>query len=564
MNSRRFQVASEMSTNYRCDNCGVLISQVVWKRCGLCKAFDLCTVCGDIVYDELPELTLQKHRKLHPERGINGNSLQLVSIEEVDNDDSTTRDKRREAEYQRIVQQKKINNDYEMFMIMNKLVKDAPSKDDPVNSLIVQYHLRANQRNIRVLCLDGGGKIIGILINTIACLFVFSSGVRGYMPIKILTELITQKHLPHMSNFDANNKEHREIFHRVQPEFTRHFNYFVGTSTGGLIAFCLAIGYNILDMMEIYSKAKHYFKRNRLGPWIYSKYDPSVIHNKIDEIIGQIKFPGEKTISAEHATLLDIRNLLNPDRPITEEQAKSVVYTHGNFLEFADDINIENAESALANDDDLHRVPGEKVLLITAYNTTKNSIMIFNTSYSKHWGYRIADVLKSTMAAPTYFPPKEVFEGFQHNGYFLPGSASELFIDGGVFANDPELVALWVARMQWKKPANYHILSIGTGTYTASLSPKTWGGYFGWIFNDGFLVNTLMDATRSLTEIIAGNLAKFNNIRRMKLNYKIIEAMDLDDPNFVPVFDDEWKRLKNEEDFKAFRHFYDTQISDKV
>ena len=387
-------------------------------------------------------------------------------------------------------------------------------------------------------------------------------GVRGYMPIKILTELITQKHLPDIKDFKVTDPQHRAAFHREQLEFTRRFEYFVGTSTGGLIAFCLAIGYNILDMMEIYSDAKKYFKRNRLGPWLYSKYDPSVIHKKIDHIINGIDFPGNKKISAENATLLDIRNLLNRDRVIDEEQAKSVVYTHGNFLEFNDDIIVEPMDRANDIDDELHRVPGEKVLLITAYNTTTNTIMVFNTSYSKHWGYRIADVLKSTMAAPTYFPPQEVFQGVQHNGYFLQGDKSELFIDGGVFANDPELVALWVCRMQWKKPANYHILSIGTGTYTVSLSPKTWGGYLGWIFNDGFLVNTLMDATRSCTEIIGGNLAKFNNIRRMKLNYKIVEAMDLDDPNFVSVFDDEWKRLKNEADFKGFLHFYQTQFMD--
>lgn len=165
MNSRHFRAASEISTNCRCDNCGILISQIAWKRCALCKAFDLCTVCGDIVYDELHELTLQKHRQLHPNRGINGNSLQLVSIEEVDKDDSTTRDKRREAEYQRIVHQKKINNDEEMSIIMNKLIKHPPSKDDPVNSLIVQYHLTANERKIHILSLDGGGKTTDVLIN---------------------------------------------------------------------------------------------------------------------------------------------------------------------------------------------------------------------------------------------------------------------------------------------------------------------------------------------------------------------------------------------------------------
>jgi hypothetical protein len=36
----------------------------------------------------------------------------------------------------------------------------------------------------------------------------------------------------------------------------------------------------------------------------------------------------------------------------------------------------------------------------------------------------------------------------------------EVFIDGSVFVNDPELTALWAVRMQWKKMTNYHLLSV--------------------------------------------------------------------------------------------------------
>ena len=167
MDVRRFKAASEISTNYRCDNCGILISQVEWMRCDLCKAFDLCTECGKITYELLPPQTLNKHQKMHLNTFIQGNALKLVSIEEVDNVESPTRDKRREMEYQRIVGHGKIENDFEMFMIMNKLKKEAPANDDPVNSLIVKYHLRANQRNIHVISLDGGGKTTRIRINHI-------------------------------------------------------------------------------------------------------------------------------------------------------------------------------------------------------------------------------------------------------------------------------------------------------------------------------------------------------------------------------------------------------------
>jgi hypothetical protein len=103
------------------------------------------------------------------------------------------------------------------------------------------------------------------------------------MSIKILDELITQQHLSAIGNFNPTDLNHKKLFQEAQLNFTKRFDYFVGTSTGGLIAFCLPINDNILDMKEIYSNAPYYFRKNRLGgPLIYSKYDPSRIHGKID------------------------------------------------------------------------------------------------------------------------------------------------------------------------------------------------------------------------------------------------------------------------------------------
>jgi len=380
------------------------------------------------------------------------------------------------------------------------------------------------------------------------------------MPIKILNEFITEKYLSELGEFNPTDPIHKRTFLDAQTQFTRQFEYLIGTSTGALIAFCLAINYNILDMQDLYVNASYYFKKNFFGPIFISKYDPVRIHEKIDQIIDQIEYPNGKKISAQHATLLDIRNLLNPDDVIDEEKLPEAMFTHSNYMEFVDDDFFRPNMRTTSEGSDFYQVKRERVLLITAYNTTDSTITIFNTSYSKHWGYRIADVLKATMAAPTYFPPQEVYRGIQHNGQFMPGKKLELYIDGGVFANDPELAALWAIRMQWKKQANYHVLCIGTGCYTSPLSASTWGGYMAWILDNGHIVNTLMDATRSFTEIIGSNLAKFNNMRRMKLNYKITQSIELDDPNFSKKFDEEWKRLKTENDYKAFVFFFEQYI----
>ncbi|CAF0927023.1 unnamed protein product [Didymodactylos carnosus] len=536
--------SSQISSRIRCQNCGIQMNQVSWKQCVICKKFNLCDECA------LPDVELESeaivyHTQLHKNIGYHesiglSECMQWTQVTE-DLEDAETRVK----EFSRIMNENIIRNDYDMSVVTATLKKmgnrsQSPSEQQERQQLagmIVDYHTQGYGRNIRVLSLDGGG-------------------IRGYMPIQILSHVIAKKYLPGIQ-FNSDNSEHRERFKQVQSQFTNHFDYLVGTSTGGLIAFCLAVNYSILDMKDIYSNSSYYFKRNWLGPLLSAKYDPSRIHAKIDEIIGTITLKNGKQLSAENATLLDIRNFLNPDRMINDNELTSLSLSHGNLLEFVDDT--EQYDSGTCNIK-VNRVKREKVLLIAAYNSTISSITMFNTSYAEHWHYRIADVLKATMAAPSYFPPHKLHKGNVENGHFVPDKHHEIFIDGGVFANDPELIALWAIRMQWKKMVNYHLLSIGTGHYVEEVSAPTWSGYLGWIFNKGLLITTLMEATRSFTEIITNNLAKFNDIKRMKFNFRIKRSMALDDPSFVYEFDKEWKILKNGEDFQTLIAFYNKYI----
>ncbi len=47
----------------------------------------------------------------------------------------------------------------------------------------------------------------------------------------------------------------------------------------------------------------------------------------------------------------------------------------------------------------------------------------------------------------------------------------------------------------------------------------------------------------------------------MKFNYRILESMSLDDPEFIKRFDQEWKTLKTGDDFKALIYFYTKYIN---
>ncbi len=158
MSSRLLQPASEISTHFRCDNCGVSVDKGSWMQCKICKAFDLCDRCATIEYDKLRHETLDNHRKLHPDISLTKDCMKLVLVEEAETDGRQARLQRREEEYERITHEKKILNDYDMSVVMDRLAHESSSNDNPLTSLIVGYYSKANQRNIHVLCLDGGGK----------------------------------------------------------------------------------------------------------------------------------------------------------------------------------------------------------------------------------------------------------------------------------------------------------------------------------------------------------------------------------------------------------------------
>jgi len=109
--------------------------------------------------------------------------------------------------------------------------------------------------------------------------------------------------------------------------------------------------------------------------------------------------------------------------------------------------------------------------LITAYDMkTKAPYFFTSTEDTTKREFLVRDVIRSTCAAPTYFPPAKIKNRAAH---FQKGSkaAYMLNIDGGVFANNPVMCAYAEARnTNFKERHNnepaaneMQILSIGTG-----------------------------------------------------------------------------------------------------
>lgn len=126
-------------------------------------------------------------------------------------------------------------------------------------------------------------------------------------------------------------------------------------------------------------------------------------------------------------------------------------------------------------------IVGEKTLIgdlkhfviIPTVNLTKGMPQVFKTSHHPNFQLdhtrNVVNVALATSAAPTYFPIAEMED--------------ELFVDGGVFANSPDILALHEAEHFFKVPIeDIRMLSIGTTTtqYSVSHVDKLNLGIWGW------------------------------------------------------------------------------------
>lgn len=102
-------------------------------------------------------------------------------------------------------------------------------------------------------------------------------------------------------------------------------------------------------------------------------------------------------------------------------------------------------------------------VLIPSINYTKGSPSFFKTphhpSLLRDWQYSLVDVAMATSAAPTYFP--------------IYGFANQHFVDGGLVANAPGLVAVHEAMTFAGEPdiKKIHVLSIGTAGRGTAMDP---------------------------------------------------------------------------------------------
>jgi hypothetical protein len=130
-------------------------------------------------------------------------------------------------------------------------------------------------------------------------------------------------------------------------------------------------------------------------------------------------------------------------------------------------------------------------LAIPTVNMTTGQIEIFKTPHNRDWSnhgaVRMAELGLAAAAAPTFFP--------------LMALNDSLYVDGGLFANAPDLVGLHEAEYYLKVPtARIRMLSVGTTTSSFSL-PHRFGRDYGivrWL-RGARLWSTILAAQQQMT-----------------------------------------------------------------
>jgi len=157
-------------------------------------------------------------------------------------------------------------------------------------------------------------------------------------------------------------------------------------------------------------------------------------------------------------------------------------------------------------------------VIVPTVNLTKGSTQLFKTphheSFKRDLHLKLVDVALATSAAPIYFPLAEI--------------NNQLFADGGLYLNSPDLAALHEAEMFFgAEKENIKMLSIGTTTSKFSLAHKVGKnlGVFKWIIvkqrlfkaiissqqiNSNFLMNhKLGDNYLRIDETLSGNQEQY-------------------------------------------------------
>ena len=237
----------------------------------------------------------------------------------------------------------------------------------------------------------------------------------------------------------------------LKVRFAEEFDLFVGTSTGGLIALGLASGMSGAELVDLYE---------RLAPMIFPRSCPRRM----------LRY-GRWMIAARYSHV--------PLESALKDQFGTT--TLGDI-----------------------RAAG-RLVAVPAFNWSTRQVRVFKTDHhadlTTDSKIRLADVARATSAAPTYFPPAEL-PRYGDDGVI------EQYVDGGLFANNPALVA-YVEAIHYlgTAPADLRLLSIGASPSRAAGLPRRsrrvfTGGAIEWSVAPTVMIDAGMQSAEHMVDLL--------------------------------------------------------------
>lgn len=214
----------------------------------------------------------------------------------------------------------------------------------------------------------------------------------------------------------------RQRYDKKDLVLSDYFDLVGGTSTGGIIATLVSLGWQVSDIKTLYMELgpQIFKRRSHILNWSYFKYllSAEYRHDLYEDILSKENYFGDRTLgSKDFKTGLAL------------------------FAKRAD-----------------------------TYSTWAFHNHPRNYFYEDNKNLLVRDLVRATSAAPTYFRSKELI---------LSDQQSAVFIDGGVsMVNNPALMLFLMATIKsygynWRKGANHlQIVSVGTGYGVKRLQKK--------------------------------------------------------------------------------------------
>lgn len=310
-------------------------------------------------------------------------------------------------------------------------------------------------------------------------LSIDGGGIRGIIPCTILKFIEDQTGSPLSDTFDL----------------------MAGTSTGGIITLGLT--------MQDEDGKNAYYADDMLN--LYVKHGKDIFKERKQDFLTHLT-SGLNISAAIAEPLMDI--FFGLGSKITGATEGIIEGTNNPY----DEAHIERILYEKFGDATLHKSLTD--VLVTTYEISKGKAFYFLSRLAKEEAARVKkgeiihkekaenqtlwEIARSTSAAPTYFTPSLV----------RWKTETEVFIDGGVFANNPSVLAYGEAKELWKRRATlafepdvmpddkdypFFMLSLGTGYYPQYISPVDANKWrtFEWI--KPLLTNVFMTSVASST-----------------------------------------------------------------